>query len=559
MRGLLLFFILIVLNLSVFGQYDYPKDYFRDPLGETLLVSGNFCELRENHFHGGVDLRTGENGKKIYAPADGYISRIKVSRSGYGYALYVKHTNGLITNYGHLQNYTKDVEAWVRQMQNNIQKFEFDIDLDSNLFPVKKGQIIGYSGNSGYSFGPHLHYEIRTPNDEPLNPLYFHYAKDTKSPEIKNIAVYPADDKSSVNFKNESITIHVIGTNLSENITVNGQIYFGIEAYDYIDDVGSSNAIYSIKLYCDGKLVFHSENNQISYENTRDINSLIDYKRRKTTDMRIQTTRKQPNNELSQYIEVENNGVINFYDNNVHNLKYVVADIKGNSTSVSFNVKSTIKETELKIKRDSSMLFRYDRENKFKEKGIEIFFPEKTLFDNLFFEFETFEGNIYSPMYKVHNEFVPLKSYFVLSLSVALVPDKYKEKVVILRRDFEGDNEVYLGKVKDDFISVLTREFGFYYIDLDLKPPVIKPVNISDGKNMSSYSSIKFEITDEMSEIGEWAGFVNGEWVIVVYDKKDDLFYYKFDEKTKTGKNHFRLLIYDNVGNYSIYEADFYR
>jgi len=553
--------IAILLSSTVLFSQTYPQN-FRQPLGGTLLLTGSFCEFRSNHFHGGDDFRTGTNGKPVYAIADGYVFRIKVAGGGYGNALYLYHPegDGYISVYGHLQSYIPQIAKWVEGFQDSIQEFAFDHYLDSNLIPVKKGQVVAYSGNTGRSFGPHLHFEIRNQQDEPFNPQLFGYRiADTRAPEIRNIAVYPADDNSYVNYANYSSVFSVSGNSVNSNITVHGNVYFGIEAYDYLNDVSSRNSVYSTKLYVDGKLIYYSQFDRFSYYHNRDINSMVDYKRRVTTDMRIQRCYVEPNNDLYHYKALENNGVVSFTDNQYHSVKFVVADIYGNTKTVSFSVKSSTTEKDFGIVRDSTMFMAYDKENVFTRPGIEIFFPEKSLFDNIFLEYNTSEGSEYSPMFQIHNEFVPVKNDYILSLNLSLVPDDLKDKAVICFVDYKNDIACYTGTVKDNFLSVFTNDFGRFYLDVDVIPPYITPLNISDGANMKSHSNIKFKITDNLSGINDWSGFVNGEWVIVKYDAKNDLIWYNFDDKTKSGKNTFTLLVVDGVGNISEYKAVFYR
>lgn len=554
------FLLLIFTSINLFSQ-NYPQN-FRQPLGGTLLMTGSFCEFRSNHFHGGDDFRTGSIGKPLYAIADGYVSRIKVSGGGYGNALYITNNqgDGYIALYGHLLRYNSEIATWVENFQNQIQEFQFDICLDSNVLPVKRGQLIGYSGSTGYSFGPHLHFEIRNLQDEPYNPqLFGFHIRDTKAPIIKNIAVYPEDDFSSVNKKNSSKVYAVSGGTVNSNITVNGNIYFGIESYDYLNDVSSKNSVYKTLLYVDGKLIYHSQFDRFSYINGRDVNSMVDYKRRKLTNLRIQRCYVEPNNELYHYQFVENNGVVNFNDNNYHNIKFVVSDIYGNSTTAAFRVKSTTYSPNFNIKRDSSTLFRYDTVNVYKEPGIEIYFPEKSLFDNIFFNVFTSEGNMYSPIYHIHDEFVPLKDYYILSLNVTSVPEQIRDKAVICYMDYEGDIESIEGTLKNDYLTVFTRSFGRFYVDVDTIVPKIKNENISDGANMSSKRFASFKITDNLSGILDWAGFINGQWALFKYDAKNDLLWYNFDDKTKSGKNTLTLLVVDGVGNIAKYKTYFYR
>ncbi len=560
MKKYFLNFIIVFLTISMYSQ-NYPQN-FRQPINWTLLVTGDCCEFRSNHFHGGLDLRTGTVGKKVYAIADGYVSRIKVSGGGYGNALYitVPQGDGYVVLYGHLLRYNSEISEWVKNFQNKIQEFQFDVELDSSVFPVKKGQVVAYSGSTGYSFGPHVHFEIRNIDNEPLNPQLFGYRiSDTKPPIIRNIAIYPADDTSYVDYKNNSKVFQVNGSSVNQDITVHGDIYFGVEAYDYLNDVSSKNAIYKTMLYIDGKLIYHSEFNKYSYLHGRDVNTMVDYARRISTSHRIQRCYVSPNNQLYHYIQVENRGIVTFNDAKIHNVKFIVSDIYGNSTTANFKVKSSTYKKDFGIKRDSSKLLRYDTTNLFTAPGIEVFFPEKSIFENIFFKFYTSEGNIYSPIYHIHTPYVPLKDYYILSINITSVPEKLRNKAVICNIDYDGDIECYRGEVRDNYLSVFTRAFGKYYVDIDITKPKIKSVNLSEGANMRGSSSMKFKITDDLSGILDWAGFINGEWVLFKYDAKNDLLWYNFDDKTKSGKNTLTLLVTDGVKNIAEYKTYFYR
>jgi len=387
---------LFLLQQTAIGQ-----EKFHQPIKGELKVTGTFCEFRSNHFHGGLDLRV-PVGSPVYAIADGYISRINVSTGGYGNALYVTHYNGYISVYGHLNRFTSKIKNWFTEKQVQSQTYALDLELDSNIFPVKKGEIIAYSGNSGYSFGPHLHFEIRNLKDEPLNPQAFnYYIKDTKAPEITKIAIYPTSNDSYVNNHNYSTVLPVKNNKISSKIYVHGNIYFGIEAFDYLNLVSSRNIYYSTKLYVDGELIYHSQFDKFSYPNGRDINSMIDYKRRKLKGWRIQKCYVEPNNELYHYKKVTNNGIINFSDDNTHKIKFVVSDIYGNKTTINFSVTSISKKKAFQKEKEYSKLLKHDTVNHFKAAGIELFFPKKSLFNDLPFLFYTSAGNKYSPTYHV--------------------------------------------------------------------------------------------------------------------------------------------------------------
>jgi len=199
-RTLNIFLMLLLVGASSLAQSNIPKDYFGKPLDIPLILSGSFGELRSNHFHSGLDIKTQQRtGLPVYAPADGYVSRIKVGHYGYGKALYIKHPNGYSTVYAHLERYAGKIQDYVKKQQYRKESYEIELFPKADLLPVYKGDLIGYSGNTGSSGGPHLHFEIRDASSRPMNPMLFGLdVPDTRRPLLNSVMVYPVGDSAHV-------------------------------------------------------------------------------------------------------------------------------------------------------------------------------------------------------------------------------------------------------------------------------------------------------------------------------------------------------------------------
>ncbi len=315
-----IYFILIII-FSVFSlnaQDNYPKDYFISPVDFPISLSGTFAELRAGHFHSGIDIRTaGEEGKPIVACADGYVARIKISPYGFGKALYIDHPNGYTTVYAHLQKMSPAIDAWLKSEQYKLEKFDVDLFPPKNLLKVKQGEIICYSGNSGSSEGPHLHFEIRnTKTEMPVNPQLFGLpVKDFIRPVISALRISPEVNGGTINGKTTPLIPELTGWGpvykLKDKnpININGSYSISVQVSDLLNGSNNKNGIFRFAVYIDSVLCFDWQAETFNFNETRYINSFIDYSHYYNTGKRYITTRIAPNNKLTMYKTATNQGI----------------------------------------------------------------------------------------------------------------------------------------------------------------------------------------------------------------------------------------------------------
>jgi hypothetical protein len=563
------FILLITPVLLTMAQNNYPKNYFRSPVNIPVSLSGSFGEIRRNHFHSGIDIRTESvQGKPIYAIADGYVSRVNISSGGFGKALYIMHPNGYTSLYAHLRNYAGPIAVWVRSQQFKKESFAMDVEVPDGMLKVKKGDLVAYSGNSGASGGPHLHFEIRdAKTQEIIDPLDFGFMKsDGIPPKITWLKIYPFGDNSMVNFADKAVLIPVTGSGgsfrlkMADTVKVSGDIIFGIETSDNAE--GSlKTGVHAIDLTVDGVKVFSQNIERFAFAETRYVNSLIDYPAYVQNKRKVQRSYVAPNNKLSVYSNVKNRGILNFVDSKVHKIQYEVKDAFGNKANLVFFVKShppaNMGGRSKSTDSHGSQLFTYKSDNHFERPNLKFDVPSEALYDDLPFEYTLTPPVLgsYSGVHHLQNQYTPLHTWCSLSIRTENLPKHLVSKAVIVSVSPGNKFSSKGGTIEDGWITTKIRDFGNYTVTVDTEPPVIRVINIFPNKKVKKQSTIQVKISDNLSGIKTYRGTLNGKWILMDYDEKNRLLTYVFDDLMKPGKNIFVLTVTDAVGNSSRYEA----
>lgn len=576
MKKFISFFSCLLLFASYGFNEEFPENYFISPVEFPLNLSANFGELRTNAFHAGIDIRTGGmTGKKILASADGFVYRIRVSPVGYGRALYIEHPNGLATVYAHLDEFSSEIEDYVKSEQYRRQEFDVDLSPPKNKLRVRQGDVIGYSGNTGSSFGPHLHFEIReAATQKPVNPLLFDFnVIDDLPPVLYTLGVYPLNHNSFVNGKSEPLYLPLAGGNgryrLRENpgIEVYGEIGFGIQVTDFLN--GSSNrcGAWSIELKLDEETVYRHELTKFAFAELRHINSHIDYAERQLNRRSIQRAFLQPNNRMSIYDKHINRGVGMFYNEGETEVKFIVKDAHKNRSELSFS-SLTVAPTERELPppgppENYAMLMSYDRPNSYSGKDVSVSLPANILYEDLLFEFATsppVNGSL-TPVYHIHNELTPVHRNYNLSIAAKDLPEELRDKALVVNLDNNGDSPSPLSSNwQNGFMHARPNVFGRFTVMLDTVPPKVTPLNISPGQDMTNQRMIRFRVSDDLSNIKSYAGYIDSEWVLFEYDPKNDHLFYIFDPGRigKGKKRELELYMMDQKDNLTVHKVDFY-
>lgn len=542
------------------------QNTYRSPLDIPLILSANFGELRPNHFHSGVDFKTqGVINKRVYSIEDGYVSRISVSPSGYGLALYIDHpTTGHTSVYAHLEQFAPHIAEYVKNVQYESESYRVDISLAKDEIPVEKGQFIAFSGNTGSSGGPHVHFEIRNTEDQiALDPLVYYKEsiKDGVPPQLKGIAIYPIDNMGVVNNSCEhpyrtSIRTDKTGdyVSLKDTVKVWGRIGVGVYTNDRMTGTSNIYGVKTVRLFCDDEEIFKSDITTVNFGNTRMINTMTDYDYWSNKKAFYQKSFIEPGNKLDIYT-AKNNGFIDIDTERIYTLRYELEDSCGNQTIYSFPVQGAKQEFP-KLK-NCTLVMKMSEDNYYEGDLFSISVPKEILYRDQCFVLNKKQSQKYlSSLYQVNDTYVPLDKSGEITIKLTKDSLANKAQYGIVR--VKDNKESWVGGAYyNGSMTAKVRELGgTYAVNYDVQAPKITPIQpvkwVSGGK-------ITIKVTDDKSGVASYRGTINDEFVLFEHDVKKPLYIYRFDAKRlKKGQTH--KLIFtatDACGNVASYEYEF--
>jgi len=554
------YILLLLIYTPVFSQINYPKDYFRPPLDIPMQLSGNFGELRPNHFHAGLDFKTQQKeGQIVHATADGFISRIKISPYGYGKAIYIDHPNGYTTVYGHLQKGYGAIESYIQAEQYKNQSYEIEVFPEPGTLAVKKGDTIAISGNTGGSEGPHLHFEIRdTKTERIINPQLFGFEiKDSRKPMVSGLMVYPIGENSAVNESARPIMLGMSlqpdGTYISEKVLANGKLGFGITGVDQDDVSYSNNGYFKVETFFNGQSYFGYQFDTYAFDEGRFINAMIDFPRYKKTKVRVQKLFMQNPYPLTIIRSTEKNGIVEALPNLSMSYKIEVSDFVGNKTTILIPIDYSPLPPKIPTETIPTKYFvKANKDSNFEKDNMSVFFPAGTFYDDFYLNFDAKDG-----VMTVQDDYTAVHSNF----QVMITDEKATQKEKTFIASVSGKKLNYnFTKVKDNTFTAYTKNLGDFKLAKDTIAPKISIAKPIEGKWITGQKTITLSISDNLSGIKTYSGFINEKWVMFEYDYKARKITYRIDDaQLAEGKNDLKVIVSDNLGNSAIFETQFFR
>jgi murein DD-endopeptidase MepM/ murein hydrolase activator NlpD len=556
--------LLLLVTVTLSAQSPYPQDYFRSPIDLPLHASGTFGELRSNHFHAGLDYRTNQReGFPVYAAAGGYVSRIKVSSYGYGTSIYIDHPNGFTTLYGHLSAYGPGIEEYVRKIQYDKKSFEIEVFPRPGELPVKQSDIIAYSGNTGGSGGPHLHFEYRdTKTEMIINPLLFGLnkkMKDDKVPTIYGIVAYPISDDAVINGSKVPLIISLKkqadGSYLADRLDAKGTVGFSINTTDKSVGSTGNNGVYKIEEFFNGSPHFSYTFDTFAFEESRYVNNLIDYPRYYSTGQRYQKLFVRTPYQLSLLKHNKLNGQFAIKEGSTSNYRIEVSDFHGNKVSVNGSIAYSDAPGKIAVPKHITPYFvKSGNDNNYTKNNVSVFIPAHAFYDDFYMDFNVKDSVLY-----LHDASMPVHTPITVSFDVTGLDKATLQKTFIggfTEKSFSY-NASYL---EDGRLTAKVKTLGKFRLMQDTTPPKIFSPSFAEGKWLTANKTFSLKMSDDLSGIATYDAWLNGKWVLMHYDYKTRTMYHNFsDGVVAEGRNDLKVTVTDSVGNSTTFETHFFR
>ncbi|MEM7187252.1 MAG: M23 family metallopeptidase, partial [Bacteroidota bacterium] len=475
--------------------------------------------------------------------------------------LYIQHPNGYSTVYAHLQKYAGAIQQYVKEKQYEKESYEIELFPESEVLPVRKGDLIGYTGNSGSSGGPHLHFEIRDSASRPMNPLLFGIdVPDTQPPLVSTVFAYPVGPDGQVNQSQHPVKLNLKrqkdGSFRTEKIQALGTVGFGVGTVDRQDGASNKNGVYKIRSTYNGSQKFEISFDRFSFSETRYLNRFIDYGHYKKNKNRVQKLFRESNNPLSIITDEDNSGYVTIEDGFTSVYTIEIVDFKDNKVTITIPIEGKNKEVLNPLKVDERMDFvAHDKGNSITKGKYSVYIPAESLYEDTHILVESSGDTL-----RLHEDVIPLHKNMTINFDASHYKKEDMGKLYIGRARFKGAPSYSSTYRNGSKLSTRTRNFGTFVIAMDSVAPVISPVNFKEEQWISNNETLVLKIEDEISGIGSYRATLNGKFILTEYDYKKDVLVYSFEDQiVDETENKLKVIVVDNVGNSATFEATFFR